>query len=120
MSYVGQTHGFFKETVYSNLVKFAACPVSWAFDDNKLRDQTSSNPSLEVTSLCIEFACLSLKGVILLLASPILIPAAVITSALALCTAGVAAIAHVISLAVAGVVDFVSHFQYDEIPSVLV
>ena len=90
MTKVNQTNRFFKEKVYSNLVDFAFLPLSWAFEP----EERSAIPMLNVGNLMLAA-----------LLAPILIPAIIGASAIAVCLAGLAALFHGLSLIVAKIAD---------------
>lgn len=83
MTYVRKTNHFFDKTVYTNIKKVAFSPVSWAFEG----------------PLPIE------KMLIAAVLWPILIPATVATIAISIALAAVSALAHGLSLLVAGAID---------------
>ena len=94
MTHVNNTHRFFKENVYSHLVDFALSPISWAYQ---------AEP-------CGIIALPNLGKLLLAaLLSPLLFPAIVITSAIALCLAAVSAVFHGLSLMGAGIADACSN-----------
>lgn len=94
MTNVNKTNRFFKENVYSNLTDFAFSPVSWAFKEEQSMNFTMPN-----------FGKLLLAALL----APILVPATIVTSAIALCLAGISALFHGLSLAVAGIADACSN-----------
>jgi hypothetical protein len=96
MTNVNKTNRFFKENVYSNLAGFALSPVSWAFE-------TKSHGSVMVA--LPDFGKLLLAALL----APILVPATIATSAIALCLAGISALFHGLSLMVAGIADACSN-----------
>ena len=94
MTNVNKTNRFFKEKVYSNLAGFALSPVSWAFKEE-------SNGYIAMPNFG--------KLILAALLAPVLVPATIVTSAIALCLAGIAALFHGLSLAVAGIADACSN-----------
>lgn len=93
-SYVDSTNHFFKKNIYSNLGKLAFSPVSWAFE---------TKPTL--------YYPMPNFGKLLLAAlfAPVLVPATVATSAIAICLAAASAFLHLLSLAVAKIADVCSN-----------
>ena len=77
MTNVDKTHRFFKEKVYSNLAAFAFSPIGWAFKMENHGSITMPNFG---------------KLFVAALLAPILVPATIVTSSIALCFAGVAAL----------------------------
>lgn len=94
MTIVNKTNSFFKEKIYSNLTEFACLPFSWAFE--------LSHGSLYPIP---DFRKLFLAA----LFSPILVPITIATTAIALCLAGISAVFHGLSLAVAVTADALSN-----------
>jgi hypothetical protein len=90
MTNVNKPNRFFKENIYPNLAGFAFSPVSWAF-----KEESSGYIAMP------NFGKLLLAALL----APILVPATIVTSAIALCLAGIYALFHVLSLAVAGIAD---------------
>lgn len=90
MNNINKTNRFFKEKVYSNLTELAFSPVSWTVEV----DYNGYLPLPNIGKL--------LLGALL---APVLVPATAVTSAIALCLAGIAALFHGLSLAVAGIMD---------------
>lgn len=94
MTNVNKTNRFFKENVYSNLAGFAFSPVSWAFKEK-------SNGYIAIP----DFGKLILAAFL----APVLVPITIASSAIALCFAGISALFHGLSLAVAGMADACSN-----------
>lgn len=96
MTNVNKTNRFFKKKVYDNLADFAFSPVSWAFKSQSHGSVMVAIPDIRKLLLAALFA-------------PILVPATIATSAIALCLAGISALLHGISLLVAGIADCFSN-----------
>ncbi len=94
MTNVDKTHRFFKEKVYSNLAAFAFSPIGWAFKMENHGSITMPNFG---------------KLFVAALLAPILVPATIVTSSIALCFAGVAALFHGLSVILAGITDCYSN-----------
>lgn len=92
MTNVNKTNRFFKENVYPNLADFALSPVSWAFEMKSHGNVMVAVPDVG-------------KLILASLLAPVLVPATIVTSVIALCLAGISALLHGLSLAVAGIVD---------------
>lgn len=107
MTYINQTNVFFKEKVYSNLAKFAVSPVSWAFTNEKSNEDSDSNTTAAVLDFSFKLLSQSFKMLLLIVASPVLIPATVITASLSFCSALLSAIAHTIALPFAVAADVI-------------
>lgn len=92
MTHVNRTNQFFKEKVYSNLASFALSPVSWPYPRPGHEGNGNGIPNVIGVFFLYMF-------------SPILVPAALGTSAIALSLAAASALVHGLSLAVAGIAD---------------
>ena len=90
MYYVNKTNRFFYPSIYDNLGNFALSPIAWVF----ARDADGFSVSLKFNRLFV--------GAILW---PITITAPVVTIAISLILAAVAAVLHGLSLLVAGTLD---------------
>ncbi len=108
MTNVNKTNRFFKKKVYGNLADFALSPVSWALKSHGHGSHTGVMVAIP------DFRKLLLAALL----APVLVPATIATSAIALCLAGVCALLHGLSLMVAGIIDFSSNIKYCPGPSI--
>lgn len=94
MTHVNKTNRFFKDKVYPNLGAFALSPVSWAF-----------KPIVGDSLILPHFGKLLLAALL----APVLVPATIVTSGIALCLVGISALLHGLSLMVAKIADCFSN-----------
>jgi hypothetical protein len=94
MTHVNKTNRFFKDKAYPNLCAFALSPVSWAF-----------KPVWGDSFAVPHFG----KLLVAALLAPVLVPATIVTSAIALCLIGISALLHGLSLMVAKIADCFSN-----------